>query len=149
MNVFRFFRNITTTGLAASALALSLSTAAVAQASNPIRIGVVLSRTGPASSLGTPAENAIRLRVEQINATGGINGRRVEVRYEDDESRPDRAAEVTRAIITGFKPYAIVGSSVVATCNAMKPLGVIASTRCAQATPFTQVRMLVPMHSMR
>jgi branched-chain amino acid transport system substrate-binding protein len=122
MNVFRFFKNIPTTGLAASALALSLSTAAVAQSSNPIRIGVVLSRTGPASSLGTPAENAIRLRVEQINATGGINGRRVEVRYEDDESRPDRAAEATRAIITGFKPYAIVGSSVVATCNAMKPI---------------------------
>lgn len=99
-----------------------LSDASAQTASTPIRIGVVVSRTGPASSLGIPEENGVKLRVDQINAAGGINGRRVELRSEDDESRPDRAAEVTRALLAGFKPHAIVGSSIVATCNAMKPI---------------------------
>lgn len=102
--------------------AISHAQVETGQAATPIRLGVVMSRTGPASSLGTPAENAVKLRVEQLNAAGGINGRRIELRLEDDESRPDRAAEATRAIIAGFKPHAIIGSSVVATCNAMKPI---------------------------
>lgn len=127
MRILRSVTDRTSSVLAAAAFFLLFPTGAnaqsdAAQASKPIRIGVVMSRTGPASSLGTPAENAVKLRIEQINAAGGIDGRRIELRSEDDESRPDRAAEVTRAIISGFKPHAIIGSSVVATCNAMKPI---------------------------
>lgn len=108
--------------LMALTLMVGISDVSAQTASTPIRIGVVVSRTGPASSLGIPEENGVKLRVEQINAAGGLNGRRVELRVEDDESRPDRAAEVTRALLVGFKPHAIVGSSIVATCNAMKPI---------------------------
>lgn len=127
MNMFKSVSNVGAGVLAAAAFMSLLPVVAHAQADSgqttkPIRIGVVMSRTGPASSLGTPAENAVKLRVEQLNAAGGINGRRIELRSEDDESRPDRAAEATRAIIAGFKPHAIIGSSVVATCNAMKPI---------------------------
>lgn len=88
----------------------------------PIRIAVVVSVTGPASTLGDQEAKAIRLRVDTVNAQGGLSGRPVELKLEDDESNPDRAVSVTRSLIQDFKPHAIIGGSVTATCYAMKPV---------------------------
>lgn len=88
----------------------------------PIRIGAVLSVTGPASTLGDQEARALELRAEQINEAGGVEGRPIELQIEDDESNPDRAVEVTRSLLSDFDPHAVIGGSVTATCYAMKPI---------------------------
>ncbi|MBV9946956.1 MAG: ABC transporter substrate-binding protein, partial [Myxococcales bacterium] len=57
----------------------------------PIRIGLIVSLTGNYSALGTEDEKAVRLAVEQVNAAGGLLGRKVELLTRNDETRPDQA----------------------------------------------------------
>ena len=61
--------------LAASALGFSF--AGAAQAQETIKIGSVLSATGPASFLGEPEDKTLRLYVDKINEAGGINGKKI------------------------------------------------------------------------
>src|SRR3990172_3073704 len=60
-------------------------------AADPIKIGAVLSVTGPASPLGEPERNTALLVQEQINAKGGLIGRKLEIIVYDDESAVDKA----------------------------------------------------------
>ncbi len=75
----------------AAVMALSVSFAQAQQP--PIKIGAVLSATGGASFLGDPEKKTLEMYVADINAKGGINGRKVEVIIYDDasESRTTRA----------------------------------------------------------
>ena len=61
--------------LVASALSTS---AAGAIAQQTVKIGTILSVTGPAAFLGEDMKAGMELAVEQINAAGGIKGRKVE-----------------------------------------------------------------------
>lgn len=89
---------------------------------DPIKLGVVLSLTGPGASLGVQEKEAIELKVEEVNAGGGVDGREVEVEYSDDKSAPDQAVRATRSLVQSMDPQAIIGGSVSATCLAMKPV---------------------------
>ncbi|HAP48134.1 MAG TPA: ABC transporter substrate-binding protein, partial [Afipia sp.] len=59
--------------LAAGVAGLTFGSAAHAQ--QTVKIGSVLSVTGPASFLGEPEDKTLRMYVEKINAAGGINGK--------------------------------------------------------------------------
>jgi branched-chain amino acid transport system substrate-binding protein len=72
------------------ALAAALSACAAAD-SGPIRIGVAGSFSDP---IGLPMKLAAELAAEEINATGGINGRRLELVSRDDYADPDSAVFV-------------------------------------------------------
>jgi branched-chain amino acid transport system substrate-binding protein len=105
----------------------------------PIKLGAVLSLTGPGSSLGLEEDHALVLKTAQLNAAGGIKGRKVSLKIVDDQSSPDLAVQATRSLISDFKPNAIIGGSISATCLAMKPVteqaGVI--QYCLSAAPIT------------
>lgn len=58
-----------------AALGMLLLLSASAQAAAPIRVGSVLSITGPASYIGDPEAKTLKLYVDQINASGGVLGR--------------------------------------------------------------------------
>ncbi|MBL7258676.1 ABC transporter substrate-binding protein [Paractinoplanes lichenicola] len=58
---------------------------------DPIRVGQIVSLTGNYSPLGTENQKSVALAVEQINAAGGINGRKIELSVRDDKSLPDQA----------------------------------------------------------
>lgn len=67
-----------------------------ALASDPIRIGVPTSLTGPYVELGAEAKRGAEFAAKEANAKGGIDGRKVEVEFADTEGNPDagrRAAE--------------------------------------------------------
>lgn len=69
---------------------------AAAQGKEPVKIGLVSSKSGNFSSMGVDAINGVKFAVEEANAKGGVDGRRVELAEADDESTPDagrRAAE--------------------------------------------------------
>jgi len=88
-------------GLAAGgALALSPARFASAQSAAPIRLGFQLHRTGIGAAYGRWYERTTQAALKVLNEAGGINGRPVEVIFEDDGTDPRRGAEVVEKLAT-------------------------------------------------
>lgn len=79
-------------GLSAFAMSAVLATSAWA-AKEPLKIGVPTSLTGPYSQLGDEVKRAVEFAVNEANAAGGVDGRKVEVRFLDTEAKPDLARQ--------------------------------------------------------
>jgi branched-chain amino acid transport system substrate-binding protein len=108
--------------LLATAAAMALS-ASIAQAQQPpIKIGAVLSATGGASFLGDPEKKTLEMYVADINAKGGINGRKVEVIIYDDASNPNNARTFATRLIEQDKVDALLAGSTTASTMAIIPL---------------------------
>jgi branched-chain amino acid transport system substrate-binding protein len=88
---------------------VALSFGAAAQ--EPIRIGAIFATSGPSAFLGVPEERGLKLKVDEINKAGGINGRKVEVVQYDTEGNTTKAAQLARRLIESDKVLAIVGPS--------------------------------------
>jgi ABC-type branched-subunit amino acid transport system substrate-binding protein len=73
--------------LMVAALAAGFAAAATAQ-EGPIRIGVLTPLSGTYSALGQQVKWGVELATQQINAAGGIMGRKVELLFEDEEANP-------------------------------------------------------------
>jgi branched-chain amino acid transport system substrate-binding protein len=107
----------------AAAAAMMLSAPfAQAQAPAPIKIGAVLSVTGPASFLGDPEKKTIEMYVADLNAKGGIAGRKVEAVIYDDTGDPNQARTFATRLIEQDKVDALLAGSTTATAMAMIPL---------------------------
>ena len=76
------------TFLAGAVLALGSLTA---MAADPIKVGSVLSVTGPAAFLGDPELKTLQLYVEDINKKGGVLGRQLQLVHYDDGSDANKA----------------------------------------------------------
>ncbi|MGE3924799.1 MAG: ABC transporter substrate-binding protein [Lautropia sp.] len=75
----------------------------------PIKIGSVLSVTGPAAFLGEDMKAGMELAVEQINAAGGIGGRKIEWIFYDAESQTQKGLNALRRLMTQDKVDIVVG----------------------------------------
>ena len=82
---------------------------AFAQSGEPFRIGTILSVTGPGAFLGDHMKRGMELAIEEINAKGGINGRRIEWIFYDAETQATKAVTSTRRLIEQDKVDIIVG----------------------------------------
>lgn len=76
---------------------------------NEVVLGEVAARTGDRALWGEDLHRGIELAVEQQNARGGINGRRIRLVTLDDESRDERAATLTTRLIDKESPFAVFG----------------------------------------
>lgn len=103
------------------AAALTVSSVAFAQ-QPPIRIGSVLSTTGPASFLGDPQEKTLRHWIAEINRAGGINGRQLEIVIYDDGGDPNRAQTFARRLIEQDRVVAMLGGSTTGTSMPLIPI---------------------------
>lgn len=104
----------------AAAMVLSVPIAQAQQA--PIKIGSVLSVTGGASFLGDPEKKTLEMYVADINAKGGINGRKVEAIIYDDASDPNQARTFATRLIEQDKVDALLAGSTTASTMAIIPL---------------------------
>jgi branched-chain amino acid transport system substrate-binding protein len=82
----------TTFHIALAAGAIGLSLGAVAQG-NPIRIGVVTPLSGTYAGIGQQVKWGLELAAKEINAAGGVMGRKLELVYEDEEANPAVAVQ--------------------------------------------------------
>jgi len=98
------------------------SGSASAETKGDIKIGVVLSLTGPVSTYGKSGQNGIKLLEEQVNKDGGINGRNVKFLFEDDEGKPDVATTVGTKLISNDNVVAVVGPLTSGSCIALGPI---------------------------
>ncbi len=92
------------------------------RAAEPIRIGVVLSITGWGGFLGTAEKPAIVAAVDMFNKKGGLNGRPIELYFEDDQSNPTTATTAAIKLIRDEKVAAIIGASISESCMALIPI---------------------------
>jgi branched-chain amino acid transport system substrate-binding protein len=94
--------------LAAAMVAGSLN---AAPGNPPVKIGAIFSITGPASFLGAPEEKTARMLIDKINASGGVNGRKLQLIIKDSSGSPEKAVSFARQLIEEEKVLAIVGPS--------------------------------------
>jgi len=101
--------------------ALSLF-AAPAFAEDTIKVGAILAVTGPASNLGAPEARTLEMLVQDINAKGGIIGKKVELIIKDTGGSPEKAVSFAKQLIEEDKVFAIIGPSTSGETMAIKSL---------------------------
>ena len=94
--------------LAMMALA-GLGTVALAQ-SGPIRIGVVTPLTGTYAGIGEQVKWGLNLAAKEINASGGVMGRQIELIYEDEEANPSVAVQKAEKLFQTSKVDFLTGT---------------------------------------
>ena len=86
-------------GIALLGAAAAIFMAAEAQAQKPIRIGYPVILSGPGALIGEPSMKGAQMFVEEINAKGGVLGRKIELVIRDTKGNADEAVRVARDLI--------------------------------------------------
>jgi branched-chain amino acid transport system substrate-binding protein len=102
--------------------AIAVGTSLSAFAADPIKIGSVLSVTGPAAFLGDPELKTLQLYVENINKAGGVLGRQLQLVHYDDGSDAGKANGFAKRLIDDDKVDIIVGGTTTGSTMSMAPL---------------------------
>ncbi|MGJ4909882.1 ABC transporter substrate-binding protein [Bradyrhizobium sp. HKCCYLRH2060] len=111
-------RSIILAGLCSATL---LSGAAYAQSGAPIKIADVAELSGGGATVGNNWKNGIDLAVEEINAKGGILGRKIEVSHADSQSNPGVARAQVQKALDG-EPYVLLGPGYSGSVKVTAPL---------------------------
>ncbi len=127
-----------TTRLLATLLAAVGASAAFAQ---DIKVGVNVSATGPAASLGIPERNTFALMPQTIG------GKKVQYIVLDDASDTTTAVKNTRKLITEDKVDVIVGSTI--TPNSLAMIDVVAETETPMVSMAASSRIVEPVDAKR
>lgn len=101
--------------------------------SETIKVGAFLSLTGATSAYGISAENAIKLAADDVNRSGGIDGKQIELEIEDDQSNLQQVPDVVNHLIKEHKVHALIAEPV--------------STRAMLAAPIAQQNQIVMISS--
>jgi branched-chain amino acid transport system substrate-binding protein len=98
----KLVRNITLT-------AITLAVATLSFAAENIKIGLQGPLTGGSSPMGVSMRDGAKLAVTEINAKGGIMGRKIEMIERDDEAKNERGVQIAQELINKEKVVATVG----------------------------------------
>jgi branched-chain amino acid transport system substrate-binding protein len=83
--------------------------APLALAQESIKVGIILPVTGDKAKFGEIEKKSFELALEEINAAGGINGKKLDLAFEDDTGRPDIARSAAEKLITKDKVVMLGG----------------------------------------
>jgi len=113
-SIFNFQFSILFTAVVALASIASCRPGREAQTTDTagdIPIGVYAALTGDQASFGNATVQGVKLAAEEINASGGVLGRKIRLVIEDDAGRPDQAASVVTKLITSDGVIAVIGEN--------------------------------------
>ena len=113
---------MSSTRMAAAAGFCLASVFAAGAASAQVKVGAVLSVTGPASFLGDPEKKTLELYVDEINAKGGVNGQKLQLVVYDDGADANAARTFATRLIEEDKVVAMIGGTTTGATLAMMPL---------------------------
>ncbi|WP_448045072.1 ABC transporter substrate-binding protein [Bradyrhizobium liaoningense] len=102
------------------AFAASIMNSAIA--AEPIKVGSVLSVTGPAAFLGDPELKTLQMYVDDLNKKGGLLGRPLELVHYDDGSDANKANAFAKRLIEDDKVDFIVGGTTTGSTMSIVPL---------------------------
>ncbi|MGO4172851.1 ABC transporter substrate-binding protein [Bosea sp. TAF32] len=118
---------------AAIAVAFGSQGLAPAKAAEPIVIGLFGPMSGERSALGTRFKEAASMFADEVNATGGIGGRQIEIRVEDTRGAPREAATIAQKFGQDPAVLAVVGGQTSTESMAAGPI--LAEAKLAQVAP--------------
>ena len=95
-------------------------------------IGGIGPTTGATAIYGTAVKNGAQIAVDEINAAGGINGKQIEYRFEDDQNDAEKAVNAYNTL-KDWGMQMLVGTTTTAPCIAVA--GKTASDNVFQITP--------------
>ena len=98
-----------------------------------ILIGEVGSLTGSEATFGISTRNGIELAINEVNAAGGVKGKKLEVRVYDDQSKPEEAANAVTRLINQDKVLLILGE--VASSNSLAMADKAQAAKVPMITP--------------
>ena len=107
---------------AMAAVGLALSSAAALAQEKEIRIGALMSTSGPAAFLGVSEKNAFDMIIEQMNAAGGMSGYKIKPFFYDTEGNSTIAAQQFRRLIETDQVHAVIGPSTTGESLAIRPI---------------------------
>jgi branched-chain amino acid transport system substrate-binding protein len=91
-------------------------------ASDKIIFGQVAALDGPAAALGLGMREGLRAAFTEVNAKGGVKGRKLELVSKDDGYEPNKSIEATKQILTEDKVFALLGPVGTPTSAATQPI---------------------------
>jgi branched-chain amino acid transport system substrate-binding protein len=97
-------------GLLVGLLGVALMAGAAHAQEETVRVGVIQPLTGSVAYNGTTAVNGVKLALDEINAKGGVLGRKVELVIEDGQCRPANSVNAAEKLIQRDKVVAILGA---------------------------------------
>jgi len=77
---------------------------------NTAKIGVITSLTGSQAAFGQAHKNGYNIALEELNAKGGINSKKIELDFYDDQSKPDQAVQGVNKLVDQDRVPIILGS---------------------------------------
>src|SRR4051812_4048217 len=101
-------RNLITTALLLGAAGLALAQGKGVSDSE-IVLGTITDLSGPIANYGKESRNGMNMAVEEINARGGIQGRKIRLVVEDHGYEPKRAVLAAQKLVTQENVFAILG----------------------------------------
>jgi branched-chain amino acid transport system substrate-binding protein len=101
---------------------LVLLTAGPAPAQETVKIGIAIAMTGAASYVGIGARRGAEIAIDEVNAKGGIKGKKLELVIRDDEHNPVKTVAQTRELVERERVVAMLGASNSASMLAVTPI---------------------------
>jgi branched-chain amino acid transport system substrate-binding protein len=127
--------------IAVATLALLAASPALAQqgvSATEIVIGTAQDLSGPIANFSKAAVNGMRFRVDEVNAAGGINGRKLRLVVEDHGYDPKKAVLAAQKMVQQDKIFASMGS--IGTATAMASMPIYLDNKVAHLFPLTGAR---------
>lgn len=109
-------------GVALALMAMANVHAETGVTDKKILLGQSAAFSGPAAQLGIQLNSGAKVYFDQVNATGGVYGRKIEIIQKDDKYEADLAASNTKALIENDGVFALFGYVGTATSNAALPI---------------------------
>lgn len=105
-----------------SVLCILLVASIARAAAPPLKIGALFAVTGPAAFLGEPERNSAKMVIDEINAAGGVKGRKLELVAYDTAGDATKAVQLATKLIKDDKVVAIIGPSTTGESMAVIPV---------------------------
>jgi branched-chain amino acid transport system substrate-binding protein len=133
-------------------LALAFSGAAFAQtqgvSKGEIVIGTMQDLSGPIVAFSKQLVAGMNMRVDELNAQGGINGRKLKLVVEDHGYDPKKAVLATQKLVQKDKIFAMVGT--IGTPTALPSMPILFEKNIPHLFPLTAAReMYEPLHKLK
>lgn len=93
-----------------------------AASSNTIKIGINYELSGPVATYGQASLDGIKMAMEEINAAGGIKGKKIELKEYDNKSEPAEATTLATKLMTSDKVVAVLGPATSGNFKATIPI---------------------------
>jgi branched-chain amino acid transport system substrate-binding protein len=110
------------TRLAVAVAAASLGIVGIASAQESVRLGFAGALSGPASFVGIEIKRGAEIAIDEINAKGGIKGRKIVLIARDDEHNPVKTVAQYRELVEREKVVGIIGATNSASMLAVAPI---------------------------